>query len=202
MLECFTIRSKAGSFGNSTFNIIPDVLHLLDMVNIRYILRVLLLLEILALPVTMIAGKFEETENIHIAFDSISGGVLLQFYGPDTSAKNLNLYRVMHGFRTTSIRSLNRNGEQYTELQFQADNPDDPLLLENIFTQILGRECVLRYDRDNDTLNLIISNAGGMQVNSHNGQDLLSPENAEVPMLMFVWPGATEIFEVDVSMHE
>ena len=171
------------------------------MVNFRRIIWLLYLLKILFIPETVIAGGSQETKNIHLTFDLIVGELLFQIYGPDASAVDINLYRNIQGFRTSSIRSTNRNGRQYTELVLQADNPDDPLLLERIFTHMLARDCVLRYDADNDTLNLIINNADGMRVNSHNGRELLSPVNTEKPMLMFVWPGDAEIFEVDVSIN-
>ena len=161
----------------------------------------MVLLEILCVPETVMAAELQKTKNIHIAFELIDGEVLLQFNGAGTTGKDINLYHKIQGFRTTSIRSMNRNGEQYTELEFQTDNPDDPMLLVNIFTHVFARDCMLRYDSNNDTLNLIINNAEGIRINSHNGQDLLSPVNTDVPGLMLVWPGNTEIFEVDASIN-
>lgn len=172
------------------------------MVKFRHIIRLVVLLEILYMPATIMAGELQKTKNLHIVFDLINGELLVQDYGSDTYGNNLNYYRSIPDFRTTSIRSMNRNGQQYTELTFMAENPDDPLLLAHIFTYFLARECMLRYDRDNDTLNLIINNAGGMRVNSFNGRDLFSPVDKQVPMLMFVWPGDAEIFEIDVSLNE
>ena len=172
------------------------------MVSIRYIVRLLILPGILYLQGPVTAGGLQEMKDIHISYDLLSGEVLFQVSGPDVSGKNKNLYRELPGFHTTSIRSTNRNGEQYTELVFQADNFDDPMLPEQVFTRLLSRKCTLRYDRDNDTLNLVINNADGIHINSHNGRDLLRPADEDVPMLMLVWPGDTEIFEVDASLNE
>jgi hypothetical protein len=172
------------------------------MVKFRHTIWILYLLNTLCLPGIVIAEGVQDMKNMHIVFDLISGDLLLQVYGRDASGNNINHYRSIPDFRTTSIRSINKNGQQYTELMLTAENPDEPLLLAHVFTHMLARECTLLYDRDNDTLNLIINNAGGIQVNSYNGQDLLSPVSSEEPMLMFVWPGNTELFEVDVSINE
>ena len=172
------------------------------MVSFRYIVRLLLLPGILFLQGPVTAGGLQEAKEIHITYDLTSGEVLFQASGPDVSGKNINLYRELRGFHTTSVRSTNKNGEQYTELVFQADNFDDPMLPEQVFTHLLSRKCTLRYDRDNDTLNLVINNAAGIQINFHNGRDLLRPVDKNVPMLMLVWPGETEIFEVDASLNE
>ena len=168
----------------------------------RYGIRLLFLSLVLNIQGPVTAGTSQETRNIHISYDLISGEVLFQAYGPETSGNNINLYRNLQGFRTTSIRSMNRNGEQYTELVFQANNVDDPMLLEQVFARFLARNCVIRYDSDNDTLNLIINNADGIQINSHNGRALFRPVDENVPMVMLVWPGDTEIFEVDANINE
>lgn len=160
------------------------------------------LLLVLGIQGAVIAGELKGSKNIHISCDIISGEVLFQTHGPAISGNNVNLYRDLQGFHTTSIRSMNRNGVQYTELEFRADKVGDSRLLEQVFTHLLSRKCTFRYDRENDTLNLVINNTAGLQINSHNATDLLRPIDENVSKIMLVWPGNTDLFEVDASINE
>ena len=171
------------------------------MAKFRNLSRLVVLVAIFCLQGPLTAGGLQETINIYIAFDLTSGEVLFQASGPGTSGIDINLYRDLQGFRTTSIRSMNRNGVQYTELAFKAENIDDPMLLERVFTHLLARKCTLRYDRKKDTFNLVINSTDGLHINSHNATDLLRPVDESVSKIMLVWPGNTDLFEVDASIN-